>query len=239
MAHAIAVLLGRYPGDLETMLDKPQPLMVLPATLPATVPSEVIANRPDVHEALMQYAAANAEIGVAIADELPHFSIPLTLTPQSSLASTLFQGAAVTFTAAIAGTQHLYEGGRLNAKIVAARAVAEEAQLSYKSAVLSALQQVEDALVRVETERQTNAALAASLKDAESSLAQSTTLFNAGLTDFLTVLTDERTVFAARDELADSDLALVTDTIGLYKALGGGWQHVDLDLPEPSVSKRK
>jgi NodT family efflux transporter outer membrane factor (OMF) lipoprotein len=235
MAHAIAVLLGRYPGDLETMLKNAQPLMVSPSTVPVSIPADVIANRPDVHEALMQYGAANAEIGVAVADELPHFAIPLTLTPQASAASTLFEGAAVTFTAAIEGTQHLYEGGRLNAKVRAARAVAEEAQYSYKDAVLSALQEVEDALVRVATERETNAELAASVKDAENALQQSTQLYNAGLSDFLTVLTNERTVFAARDELAQSDFALVADYISLYKALGGGWQQVDLDPPDAAA----
>lgn len=235
MAHAIAVLLGRYPGDLEAMLNVPQPLMVTPATVPNSVPATVIANRPDVHQALMQYAAANAQIGVAIAAELPHFSIPLTITPQSSALNTLFEGASMTFTAALAGTQHLYAGGKLNAKIRAARAVAEEAELNYRSAVLAALQQMEDALVRVQTERQTNAALVSALADAEKALGQSTQLYHAGLTDFLTVLTNERTVFAARDELAQSNLALVTDYIGLYKALGGGWQQVVLDPPDQTA----
>lgn len=237
MAHAIAVLLGRYPGDLDAMLTVPQPLMVTPATVPNSVPATVIANRPDVHEALMQYAAANAQIGVAIAAELPHFAIPLTITPQSSALSTLFEGASMTFTAALEGTQHLYAGGKLNAKIREARAVAEEAELNYKSAVLSALQQVQDALVRVGTERQTNAALVSALADADKALHQSTELYHAGLTDFLTVLTNERTVFASRDELAQSDLALVTDYISLYKALGGGWQQVVLDPPDPTAAK--
>jgi len=237
MAHAIGVLLGRNPGDLEAMLQQPRPLMVTPATAPDTVPSVVIANRPDVHEALMQYAAANARIGVAVAAELPHFAIPLTLTPQSSAIETLFQGAAVTFTAAIQGTQHLYAGGRLNARIKEARAVAEEARLNYQSTVLAALQQVEDALVRIQTERQTHESLVASVSDAQKALDQSTRLYHAGLTDFLSVLTNERTVFAARDEVAQSDLALVTDYISLYKALGGGWQTVVLDPPEPSAGK--
>lgn len=237
MAHAIGVLLGRNPGDLEAMLKRPKPLMMTPASVPDTVPSVVIANRPDVHEALMHYAAANAEIGVAIAAELPHFAIPLTITPQSSAIDTLFQGAAMTFTAALEGTQHLYAGGKLNAKVREARAVAEEARLNYQSTVLAALQQVEDALVRIATERQTNASLIASVSDAEKALDQSTRLYHAGLTDFLTVLTNERTVFAARDEVAQSDLALVTDYISLYKALGGGWQQVVLDPPEPATGK--
>jgi NodT family efflux transporter outer membrane factor (OMF) lipoprotein len=235
-AHAIGVLLGRYPGDLEAMLDQPAPLMLTPATIPDTIPAEVIANRPDVHEALQQYAAANAEIGVATAEELPHFAIPIAITPQASAIGALFEGASLTYSLALSGTQHIYQGGRLNARLRAARAAAEAARLTYKENVLQALQQVEDALVRVQTEREANAALVSSVRDARTALSQSTRLYHAGLTDFLTVLTDERTVFQSRDALAESDLALVDDTISLFKALGGGWQSVRLDPPPPPTA---
>ena len=233
MSHAIAVLLGRYPGELERMLDRPRPPMMPPATIPDTVPAEVIANRPDVHEALLQYAGANAEIGVATAEELPHFAIPISVTPQTSMISMLFEGASMTYSLALSATQHVYQGGRLNARLRAARAAAEVARLNYKEQVLSALQQVEDALVRVQTEQEANASLVLSVRDARTALSQSTRLYNAGLSDFLTVLTDERTVFASRDALAESNLALVDDYISLFKALGGGWQTIDLDPPTP------
>jgi NodT family efflux transporter outer membrane factor (OMF) lipoprotein len=231
MAHAIGVLLGRDPTDLEAMLDRRQPLMLPPATIPDTIPAEVIANRPDVHEALLRYAAANAEIGVATAEELPHFSIPISITPQASALGELFEGASLTYSLALSGVQHIYQGGRLNARLRAAQAAAEAARLNYEETVLSALQQVEDALVRVQTERETNASLVLSVRDARTALSQSTRLYNAGLSDFLTVLTDERTVFESRDALAESDLALVDDYISLFKALGGGWQTIDLDPP--------
>jgi NodT family efflux transporter outer membrane factor (OMF) lipoprotein len=235
-AHAIAVLLGLYPGELEKMLDRRRPRMMAPATIPDTIPAEVIANRPDVHEALLQYAAANAEIGVATAEELPHFSIPLSITPQASVLGELFEGASLTYSLALSGAQHIYQGGRLNARLRAARAAAEVARLNYKETVLSALQQVEDALVRVQTEREANASLVLSVRDARTALSQSTRLYNAGLTDFLTVLTDERTVFASRDALAESDFALVDDYISLFKALGGGWQTIQLDPPASGIS---
>jgi NodT family efflux transporter outer membrane factor (OMF) lipoprotein len=237
MAHAIAVLLGHDPGDLEAMLDHAQPLMVTPATIPDSVPAEVIENRPDVHEALLQYAAANAQIGVAVAEELPHVSIPISITPQASALGTLFEGASLTYALALSGAQHVYEGGRLNARVRAARAAAEAARLNYAQSVLSALQEVEDALIRVETEKIANASLVASVRDARTALGQSTRLYNAGLADFLTVLTDERTVFASRDELAESDLALVDDYISLFKALGGGWQMIALDPPVEASGK--
>jgi multidrug efflux system outer membrane protein len=101
--------------------------------------------------------------------------------------------------------------------------------------VLTALQDVEDALVHLQADEAAHISLMASVRDARKSLGQSTQLYNAGLSDFLTVLTDERTVFASRDALAGSDLALVDDYIALFKALGGGWQTVDLDPPAPTT----
>ena len=231
MAHAIGVLLGRYPGDLEAQLDHPQPLMATPATIPATIPAEVIANRPDVHEAELRYAAANAEIGVAIAERLPHLSIPISITPEASAFNQLFELASLTFSAGLAATQHVYDGGKLRAHERAARATAESARLEYKATILTALQEVEDALVHLQADETAHVSLTASVRDAQKSLGQSTTLYDAGLSDFLTVLTDERTVFASRDALAGSDLTLVEDYIALFKALGGGWQTVDLDPP--------
>jgi NodT family efflux transporter outer membrane factor (OMF) lipoprotein len=235
MAHAIAVLLGRYPGDLEAQLKRPRPLMSPPPTLPRTIPVEVIANRPDGHEAELQYASANAEIGVAVAEQLPHFSIPLSITPQASALNMLFSGASLTYSAALAATQHVYAGGRYRARERAARAAAEVARLQYKTAVLTALQDVEDATVHLQSDRATEAELAASLKDAEAALDHATRLYNAGLTDFITLLTDERTVFASRDALANSQVAVLQDIIALFKALGGGWQHIDLDIKPVSV----
>jgi NodT family efflux transporter outer membrane factor (OMF) lipoprotein len=236
MAHAIGVLLGRYPGDLEAQLDNPQPLMATPATIPATIPAEVIANRPDVHEAELRYAAANAQIGVAIAARLPHLSIPISITPEASAFNQLFTFASLTFSAALAATQHVYDGGKLRAQERAARAAAEAARLDYKQTVLTALQDVEDALVHLQADEAAHISLSASVRDARKSLGQSTQLYNAGLSDFLTVLTDERTVFASRDALAGSDLSLVEDYIALFKALGGGWQTIDLDPPATPTS---
>lgn len=229
--HALAVLLGHTPEGFEAEAGEPSPLRVGERTIPATVPAEVIENRPDVHAALMRYAAANARIGVAIAAKLPHISIPMLLTPQASSLGDLFDGASLTYSLALQAAQPLYAGGRLNSRVREARADAEAARLQYKALVLSALQQVEDSLVHVQTDREAQGALRASLDAAQSALAQSNRLYRAGLTDFLTVLTNERTVFAARDAVLQNDLALTTDTIALYKAFGGGWRDIVLDPP--------
>ena len=138
-AHAIGVLLGGAPGAVEAELDRPAPLMPAPPVLPASVPSAVVANRPDIRRAERRYAAANAEIGVAVAAEFPQFSIPLTLEPTSSYISQLFRQASLAWTAAAVGTQRVYDGGRTTAQIDRARAAAEQARLGYESTVLGGL----------------------------------------------------------------------------------------------------
>jgi NodT family efflux transporter outer membrane factor (OMF) lipoprotein len=230
-AHAIGVLVGDAPGALEAELDRPAPLMPAPPVLPASVPSEVVAMRPDIGRAERRYAAANAQVGVAVAAEFPHFSIPLTLQPTSSYVSQLFRQASLVWMAGVVGTQRVYDGGRTTAEIRRARATAEQARLSYGGTVLVALREVEDALSGYRTETQRYATLRAAAADAALAQDRATKLYAAGLTDFLHVLEADRTAYLAQDRLARSQQAEVEQTIALFKALGGGWQGIDFGDP--------
>ncbi len=221
MAHAIAILLGRTPDALLATLSRPVPLMSPPADMPATVPAAVIANRPDVHEAEFAYEAANAQIGVAIAARLPDFSIPLSIMPEASAINQLFSFASLAYAATLSASAPLYQGGKLNAREREARAAAQAARLHYHQVVLQALAEVQNDLVHLQSDQQTHLALSAAYRDSQTALDHATLLYHAGLTDFLTLLTNERANFAAHDALAQNDLALVQDYIALFKALGG------------------
>jgi outer membrane protein TolC len=203
--------------------------MAVPATLPVTMPSEVVANRPDVREAERHYAAANARIGVAVANLLPHFSIPLTFEPTSSATRTLFYAKSVDWSVGIAIQGTVFDGGRNNAELVKARAAAETAKVAYEKTVRSAFRDVEDALVafRSETERQERLTAAAS--DSDLSRDRAAKLFASGITDFFQLQVAERDAYAAEDLAALSREAEIQDVIALYKALGGGWQEVGFD----------
>jgi NodT family efflux transporter outer membrane factor (OMF) lipoprotein len=227
--HAIALLVGSFPEEIEAELSKPAPLMAVPATLPVTMPSEVVANRPDVREAERHYAAANARIGVAVANLLPHFSIPLTFEPTSSATRTLFYAKSVDWSVGIAIQGTVFDGGRNNAELVKARAAAETAKVAYEKTVRSAFRDVEDALVafRGETERQERLTAAAS--DSDLSRDRAAKLFASGITDFFQLQVAERDAYAAEDLAALSREAEIQDVIALYKALGGGWQEVGFD----------
>ena len=194
--------------------------------LPVTLPSEVIANRPDIRRSERLFAAATARVGVAVADMYPHFTIPLSLTPQTSTLTQLFQARSLVWQIGLSATDHLYTGGALSARVRQAREQAEEARLAYQQTVLRAFQNVEDGLIDYTTEAQRDITLKAAAEDSDLAFQRSSRLYKAGLTDFLHVLVDERAAYAAEDLATQSELDSVNDAIALYKALGAGWQDV-------------
>lgn len=126
------------------------------------------------------------------------------------------------WTVGLTGTQRLYDGRRTNARIRAAKAVAEADRLDYERVVRAAFRDVEDALVNINTERNRRTSLAASASDSERALARASQLYRGGLVGYLNVLVAQQAVYRAQDSLAQSDLAQIQSTITLFKTLGGG-----------------
>jgi len=226
LSHAIGVLVGGFPGDLEAELSKPAPLMEVPATLPVALPSETLTNRPDIRRAERRYAAATARIGVATAALFPHFEIPLMIDPTSATLSSLLLAKSLDWNLGLEASGLVYDGGKTDAQIESAKAAAESARIAYEQTVRGAFRDVEDALVNFSTETERNGTLKEAASDSDQALDRATRLYSAGLTDFLKVLDSERAAFAAEDVEAQSRLAKVQDVIALFKALGGGWQGV-------------
>ena len=225
--HAIALLLGRLPGDFESELSKPGRVMPVPPSLPVSMPSDVVRERPDIRRAERALASATAEVGVAVAQLFPRFNIPLSLGLLSGTIGQLLTGGSVAWGFGLAVSQPIFEGGRLEAQVRLTKAVAEQDRLAYEQTVLAAFRDVEDALVSFYSEERRRAQIAAAVADNRKALDSATRLYGAGLTDFLRVLDSQRSLYAAEDSLALSDLAKVLQTIALLKALGGGWQDID------------
>ncbi|HEY1414195.1 MAG TPA: efflux transporter outer membrane subunit [Rhodopila sp.] len=239
LTHAISVLLGQPPGGaLEQELAGSQGKIPSAPNLPVTLPSEVIANRPDIRRAERQFAAATARIGVAVADMYPHFSIPLSLTPETSTLSKFFRVSSLAWVVGLSATQHVYTGGALSARVQQAQEQAEEARLEYQQTVLRAFQNVEDGLIDYMTEAERDVTLKTAAADSEVAFERSTRLYKAGLTDFLNVLVNERAAYAAEDLATKSELESISDAIALYKALGAGWQDIYPVLPAPGPENR-
>ena len=228
LTHALAILLALAPAQFETGDLQINAAMPAPPALPPSLPSEVIAQRPDIRSAERDYARSNADVGVAVAALYPHFSIPLSIGPSTSQVHELFQTASLLWRMGLDGTQSLYSGGRLTASVDAARANKEAALFSYEQTVLNAFGEVEDALSSQRTEEIRYQALTAQLSDDRQALLEAQERYRRGQVGLLPVLEDQQQLYATQDGQVTSALTRCLADISLFKALGGNWQEVAL-----------
>ena len=235
LTHALAVLVGKMPEDLEDELKKPAPLPVVPR-FPTTLPSIVLANRPDIRMAERQYALATAKIGVAVANLYPHFIVPLTFNPNASAMYQVFQVNGMSWQFMLMASIPLMHGGKFTSEVRNAQAAAEAARLSYRQTVLTAFKEVEDNMVAWHDDIIYAQQLHQAAIDSASASSQARQLYGAGLVGFLEVLTTERTTLNAQNMEALSQLARLQDAVNLYTALGSGWQGFALTNTKLPVS---
>ncbi|WP_354859721.1 efflux transporter outer membrane subunit [Acetobacter fabarum] len=235
ITHAIDVLMGQMPGTTETELKIARPLPNVP-DFPATLPSIVLANRPDIRRAERAYAEATARIGVAVAQLYPNFSIPLSFNPNASAMYQLFEAGALSWQFMMLASLPLMHGGKLTAQIKAARAVAEASRLTYRQTVLNAFKEVEDAMAAWRDDTTHTELLHRGSEDSRLASDRARRLYSAGLVGFLEVLTTERTALAAENAEAVARLERLQDAVNLYTAMGSGWQGVAVTATALPVS---
>jgi NodT family efflux transporter outer membrane factor (OMF) lipoprotein len=221
--HAIAVLMAEQPEAMAQELDASAPLPAIPAVLPVGLPSDLLRRRPDVRAAERQLAAATANEGVAIADLYPKFNLLASLAYSGNMLGTLIQPANFGQIGLASIMWPIFKGGQIRANIAQKKEEGQQAYYAYQKAVLGAVKDVEDALVRFTTEQQRLIALQQAVTFGQSSVTIGLQQYNAGLVNYVTVLTAQTNLFSAQDQLAQSRQALATDLVSLYKALGGGW----------------
>jgi outer membrane protein, multidrug efflux system len=229
MIHAISVLLAQPPESMAHELQTAEAIPVTPPGLPPALPAELLRRRPDIREAERKLAAATANEGVAIADLYPKLDlIGGSFFVGSGLGSLLASRRLGTLgVASIAWP--VFEGGRIRANIRASKEAELQAYLVWQKAVLTALQDAEDALARYADEKRHEQALSASERAAASSQTIARQQYVAGLVTFVNVLSAETTLLSARDQLIQSHAALAEDLATIYKALGGGWDEAPVD----------
>lgn len=230
--HRLSVLLARQPGALVDTLSGPDALPQLPEDVPIGLPSTLVRRRPDIRRAERQLHAATADIGVAVAQLFPQFSI----TGQFGFKSTEFDQLA-SWSSHFFGigptlTLPIFEGGRLHARVRIKKAKQKQAALTYRQTVLNALREVEDAIVSYHNVQAHQQSLAASEAANRKALAMARERYQSGLSGYLEVLDSQQALLRARDALAQSVQSVRIQLIALYKALGGGWQ-----LPEAGQSR--
>ncbi|GBQ33470.1 efflux transporter outer membrane subunit [Gluconacetobacter azotocaptans] len=235
ITHALDVLMGQVPGTTEAELKIARPLPKVP-DFPATLPSIVLANRPDIRRAERAYAEATARIGVAVAQMYPNFSIPLNFNPNASAMYQLFEAGALSWQFFMLASVPLMHGGKLTGQIRAAQAAAEASRLGYRQTVLQAFREVEDAMAAWHDDVEHTELLHRAAEDSTLASERARKLYGAGLVGFLEVLTTERTALAAENAEAVAQLERLQDAIDLYTAMGAGWQGVGVTAASLPVS---
>lgn len=228
-AHALAILLARPPLALTAELEAASGEATTPSDIPVGLPSELLLRRPDLRAAERDLAAATADIGVAAADLYPSFNLTGAVDLVSGSLNKLVSGDSFQPTVAAGLVGPLLDGGRRRATLALKRTQAQEAQLAYQGAVLTALKDVEDALSRLSADRSREDQFRASEAAARDALATTQAQRNAGLATGLDLLAAQAVLLNASDNLAQARAATDQDVVALYKALGGSWdsRHID------------
>jgi NodT family efflux transporter outer membrane factor (OMF) lipoprotein len=221
--NQLATYLGTTPAQLELSpltLDAVQ----LPRDIPVSLPSQLVDQRPDIRAASAQLHAASAQVGVATAAMLPQITLSGSGGSQALDSGKLFSAGTGAWSLGLGLTQPLFHGGELLHRKRAAQAGLDRATADWQQIVLTAFQNVADALQALQFDAQTLAAQATAESAASQRLALARQQYQLGATGYLDLLDAERSYQQARITLIQARAARLSDTAALYTALGGGWR---------------
>jgi len=221
--HRIGVLLGRGPAYLTDRLAVTAPVPAPPGVLPKGVPADILSSRPDVRLAERQLAQATAKVGEAEAARLPSLSLTGSVSMSSSKAGALLKPSSIGWSFGPSLNIPLFEGGALEAAVEVSEAQRDQYEIALRSAVQTALEDVENASVSWSEEKGRQDRLERSAALYRRAATAVTEQYRAGSASFLDVLDAERSLYSAEEQLIESRVALASDYIALAKALGGGW----------------
>jgi NodT family efflux transporter outer membrane factor (OMF) lipoprotein len=223
--HALSVLLGKEPGALTALLEQQGVIPAVAANVAANLPSELLQRRPDIRRAERRLAVANASVGIATAELYPKINLAAFIGLQN-MRITDFTPIGKSWSAASSLTMPIFNWGKLGANIDSKKAQFEQAFLVYQSTVLSAFQEVEDALTAYSKEQERHKALAQAVAANQLAVQLADERYQKGLTAFLDVLESQKALYQAQNLLVASESQLSSNLVSLYKALGGGWQMI-------------
>lgn len=223
--HSLAVLTGQTPDALEAALADSRPVPQAAADLALDIPAQTLRQRPDVRAAEHRVSAALARVSVADAARYPGFSISGSLGLSALTLGSLTGGGASVVNALLGSVSvPLFDGGAARAQVRAQEAALEQARISYQATVLTALKDVEDALVALQGDRARLRHLQSAATAAQNADQMAQQRYTSGLIDFQTVLQTQRTLLTTQDSAASAGADVSADHVRLYKALGGGWR---------------
>ena len=220
--HQLAVLTGHFPHDMKaaefTLAD-----LTLPQDLPVSVPSSLVAQRPDIKAQEAQMHQASAAIGVATANMLPQLTLTGSIGDESLLFSSLFRSGAGVWSLAGGVTQPIFEGGTLRAKRRAALDLYDQAGAQYRLTVLKAFQNVADTLTALDHDAQALEAEYDAVNAGKASLEFIQKQYDAGAVNLASLLIAQQAYQQSRLAYVQAAASRYSDTVTLFQALGGGW----------------
>jgi multidrug efflux system outer membrane protein len=225
--YNISTLLGRQPASLLEELSPPSSIPISPPEVPAGLPSEMLRRRPDIRAAEVRIHSATAQIGVATADLFPKFNLAGSINIQADRPGNL-RWDQRSWSIGPSFDWQIFAADRVWSNIEVQKAITQQARLDYQKAVLTALQDVENALLSYSKEQQRNTALIDAVAANRKAVELSIELYSEGQIEFINVLDAQRSLYSSEDTLIQSTRNLSTNLIALYKALGGGWQGKDM-----------
>ncbi len=218
--NELIAYLGRFPNEvLPETFDLAS--IELPQALPLSLPSRLVEQRPDIQASQALLHEASAEVGVATANMLPQLTLSASYGTEA-LGDFIAPGSTV-WSLGAGLTQPLFEGGTLYYRRRAAVEAFQSAAAQYRQTVITAFQNVADALRALQSDAEAVASEAAAERAAADSLAASRRQFHQGAISYLALLTAEQTYQQARLSLVEAEADRFSDTAALFQALGGGW----------------
>jgi NodT family efflux transporter outer membrane factor (OMF) lipoprotein len=221
--YALAILLGRAPEGFTVTATNLDGIVAPPVR--AGIPTELLVRRPDVAQAEAQLLSAHANVDAARAAFFPHLDLSATVTQA-------FNPSTLAWSIAAQLLQTVFDGGKLSAESDLARAQQMELLVDYRKAVFSALSDAETAMGQVSSLTEQERLVTEEERNAAEAYRISELQYREGVTDLLTVLQTQQTLFNAQDQLVQIRLARLQSGVSLYRALGGGWT-VDTDPNAP------
>lgn len=221
--HSLAVLTAQAPGALQAALAAAGPLPQASDALALGIPAQTLRQRADVRAAEHRVSAALARVSQADAARYPSFQLSGSLGLSAGTPAALFSSATAANALLARVTVPLFDAGAAKAQVRAQEAALEQSRVSYQATVLAALQDVEDALVALQGDRERLARLQVAAEAAGNADLLARQRYASGLIDFRSVLETQRTLLSTQDGVESTRASLSADHVRLYKALGGGW----------------
>ena len=232
--HAIALLVGQPASTFSLAM---QPLTATPPDVPLGVPSQLLERRPDIAAAERSVEQANAQIGIAVSAFYPNLTLSATVGFQSDSISNLFTWPSRVWSVGPTLSETIFDAGLRRATVQQFQAGYDATVASYRNTVLTAFQQVEDAIselriLQVELGQQDTA-----VHSADRNLQLATDRYRLGIDPYLNVITAQTTFLSNQQTEVNLRILQMTTSVGLIKALGGGWNVSQIPGRDQLISK--